>query len=386
MKPFVRGLLSGLGLFLLLAASFIGGYTYHQREFQAQDFPILDQAFTILKSSGLKEPPPDLYLEYGMIRGMMQAYNEPHSYFVDPPQHELSTQQLEGKYGGIGVQMNRDEQGYWVIFPYPDSPAVKAGLLEGDRLLAVDDISVDRETSAETISAAVRGPVGEWVRLSVGRPPDYEALEIEIQRAEVAIPSVTWRLNPDEPRAGVIKVNLMAATTADEIERAIADLQTRQATHFILDLRDNPGGYLTAGVDVARLFLTSGVVLEQQYRDRDVESFRVEKPGPLSDLPLAALINTGSASAAEIVAGALQAYQRAPMIGVHTYGKDTIQLVFVLSDQSSLHLTAARWWIPELQRPLGSIGVQPDILVDPQSDASGVDLVLQAALNYFFGN
>jgi carboxyl-terminal processing protease len=184
-----------------------------------------------------------------------------------------------------------------------------------------------------------------------------------------------------------MEINLIAASTADEILRAVKDLQNRGASHFILDLRNNPGGLLTAGVDISRLFLKDGLVIEQQYRGQPVESFKVEKPGPLADLDLAVLINRGSASAAEIIAGSLQAHHRASLIGSPSYGKDTIQLVFDLQDGSSLHVTAAQWWVPGLVSPISGVGLQPDVLVeagDPNA-AGGPDPLIQAAIQELFG-
>ena len=386
MIKFLRGLLITLSIIFLMSAAFLGGYWYHNQELDSPaSFPLLEEAYSLLIERGLKDPPPAPVLEYGMIRGMLQAYNDPYTVFVEPPAHELQTNELEGKFGGIGVQIKKDIQGNWVLFPIPDGPASKAGIQDGDRLITIGDYQVVSETTAEIIEAAIRGQVGQPLSLTVGRAPDYQAIQFSVIREEIAIPSVTWYIDPAEHRAGIVKVNLMAASTAGEIMKAVKDLQKRGASVFVLDLRDNPGGYLTAGIDVARLFLKDGVVLEQQYRGREVESYPVEQRGSLAEIPLAVLINTGSASASEIVAGAIQAYERAPLIGNHTYGKDTIQLVFELSDKSSLHITAARWWVPELDTPIGGAGLQPDIPVEPATDASGADLVLQAALKYFFG-
>jgi carboxyl-terminal processing protease len=133
------------------------------------------------------------------------------------------------------------------------------------------------------------------------------------------------------------------------------------------------------------LFLEDGAVMQQQYRGQEVRTFEVEKPGPLADLPLAVLINHGSASAAEIAAGALQAHGRAALIGEPSYGKDSIQLVFTLQDGSSLHVTSAHWWIPGLQKVVGAQGLQPDILVDPVGSVEGSDPYLQAAIRRLFG-
>lgn len=367
---------------LLLAGAFFAGYFFDDYLSAGQDFSILQEAHRILIQHGLKDPPGDPALEYGMIHGMVQAYGDPYTSFVEPPQNELQTNSLEGKFGGIGVQLSQDEQGYWVMFPIPDSPASQAGIREGDRLLAVDEMPINPDTPSDTIQSAVRGPVGQIVTITAGRPPDFQPVEYKIKRQEIALPSVTWHLDVSEPGIGIIKVNLMAASTADEIKRAINDLEERGARRYILDLRDNPGGYLSAGVDIARLFLSEGIVMEEQYRGKDVETHTVGEPGPFADLPLAVLINEGSASAAEIAAGALQAQGRAPLIGTHSFGKDTVQLVFNLKDGSSLHVTAAHWWIPELAGPLAGNGLQPDIPVEEKPDESSSDPILQTAVDY----
>jgi carboxyl-terminal processing protease len=164
----------------------------------------------------------------------------------------------------------------------------------------------------------------------------------------------------------------------------VDDLLARNAQVFILDLRDNYGGLLTAGVDTARLFLSEGEIIQQQYRDQEIETFRVEKAGKLMDIPLAILVNHNTASAAEIIAGSLQANQRAKLIGTPTYGKDSIQLVFDLADGSSLHVTSAQWWIPGLSYPLGGSGLQPDIVVEEVAP-QGPDPVIQAAIQSLLG-
>lgn len=382
-KPFLRSFLATLLILSTLTAVFLSGYLARDWLAPAPRLPILNQAHDLLLQNGLKASPPDPALEYGMIHGMLRAYDDRYTVFVEPPQHELQSNALHGSYGGIGVQMSADPDGYWILFPFPDSPAQKAGVQDGDRLLAVDNLTISPGAPADTIQAAVRGPVGTHVNLSIGRAPDYAPQALSIERAEIALPSVTWHIEPGYSWIGRIDVNLIAASTPDEIQRAVADLQASGATHFILDLRDNPGGLLTAGVDIARLFLKEGVVMEQQYRGRPVEPYPVEKPGPLADIPLAVLINQGSASAAEIAAGAIKAHQRAPLIGAQSYGKDTIQLIFELQDKSSLHVTAARWWIPNLDPPLSAgSGLLPDILVEVSSEATPEDAILQAAIKY----
>jgi carboxyl-terminal processing protease len=357
-----------LMLALVIAAvilAFAAGYM-SRGLFATQDYPLLSQAISIIQDNGLKPIPTEPAVEYGMIQGFLQAYNDPYTVFVEPPQNKLQTEQLQGSFGGIGVRMEKDSQGFIRIYPLPDSTSLKAGVLDGDRLLAVEALQITSDTGLDTIQAALNGPVGQKVNVTIGHAPDFAPLKLSIDRAETALPSVTWNLVSEDNRVGIVHVSIIASTTSAEIQKAIADLQGRGASYFILDLRNNGGGLLDAGVDVARLFLKQGLVIDQQYRGKPVQTFNVDKPGPLADLPLVILINKGTASAAEIIAGALRAQERVKLIGTPTYGKDTIQLVFDMPDGSSLHVTAAKWWVPGFPVPL-----QPDVTVadDPNSDA-----------------
>lgn len=376
---FVLTVLVGVAVLL----GFIMGFITHTQLSKTDgSFSILTQAYNILRDQGLKDTPPHPALEYGMIKGMLQAYGDPYTRFVEPIQHELETDDLEGAFGGIGVRMERDIEGHVTLHPFPDSPAAESGILDGDRLLAVDNLTITPEISMETLQAALRGPEGEHVRVTIGHFPAFFPIEIDIKRVRISLPSVTWHLDPGEPRLGVIEINLIAESTPGEVQRAFEDLKTRKAEVFVIDLRDNYGGLLTAGVDTARLFLSNGTVIEQQYRGKDVETYKVERPGSLVDLPVAILINQNTASAAEIIAGALQFNERAKLIGSPTYGKDTIQLVFDLQDGSSLHVTAARWWIPTTT-PLGGYGLQPDISIP--TDGSNTNASIQSAIQMLLG-
>ena len=392
MTTFYKTFFSSLAAGIILVATFFAGYLVRDQQVSGRDFPILIEAKNLLNQYGYHPVPDGPVLEYGMIRGMIQAYNDPYTSFSEPVQHELASNSLEGKFGGIGVQLQEDSQGYPVLIPIPGSPAEKIGILEGDRLVQADELLILAETPHETIQAAIRGKVGTKVVIVIERPPDYHRLEFEIERAEFNLPSVTGYLAPGESRLGIIKVNLMAATTPDEIKATVNDLQDRGALVFALDLRDNFGGLLTSGVDTARLFLMEGQVMQEQYKGQEVKSYSVENPGSLTDLPLVILVNQNTASAAEIAAGALQAQQRAILIGARTYGKDSVQLVFELKDKSSLQVTAARWWIPTATggqpQPLAGVGLQPDIILD-MTELSGqdqsIDPVLQQAIQYLLG-
>jgi carboxyl-terminal processing protease len=181
----------------------------------------------------------------------------------------------------------------------------------------------------------------------------------------------------------VLRINIIAEPTPQELLKAVEQLQQRGATHFALDLRDNGGGLLDSGIETVRLFLDEGTVIEQQYKNKSKQRLEVETPGPLVDIPLLVLVNQNTASAAEIIAGALQAHGRASLIGTHTFGKDTIQFVLELSDKSSLQVTTARWWIPG-RESLSGLGFQADI-PPLENTGSGTDACILAAIQTFFG-
>ncbi len=377
-------LLTLLLMMFSLAAAFTLGYFTHSFLYPAElEFPLLADAYAILRDHALRPLPESSVLEYGMIHGMLDAYDDAYTVFLEPPERELEVNQLEGQYGGIGVDLGRDAENYIVLYPFPEGPAALAGVRDGDRLISIDRQEITPETPMDDAEAELRGPLSQRVQIAIARPPDYLQQEFSIRRQNFPLPSVTWRTVQEEPRLGIIQVNLIAASTSSEILKAVADLQKQGVTHFALDLRDNSGGLLEAGVDVARLFLSDGIVIQQQYRGDNVQDFQVTQAGALADFPLVVLVNERTASAAEIVAGALQAHGRAPVIGTPTFGKNTIQLVFDLRDDSSLHVTAGQWWIPGLVFPSEGGGLQPDIFIPP--DAAGFDPAIQAALQVFFG-
>ncbi|MBM3144442.1 MAG: S41 family peptidase [Chloroflexi bacterium] len=374
--------LSILLLLTALSLTFLAGFFTHALWGSLDtDFPILVEARDILENNALDDLPQAPALEYGMIRGMLEAFGDPHTRFVEPVQTELDNNNLAGSYGGIGATLSRDPEGFILLYPFPDGPAAEAGISNGDRLILVDGVDITPETSTDEAVAALRGPEGDPVSLTITRPPEHREYSFEIVRENIPLPSVTWHTAPADPRLGIVKVNLIAASTAEEIENAVADLKSQGAAYFALDLRGNGGGLVDAGVNIASLFLEDGDILREQYRDKPVHTYEVEKSGSLVDIPLVVLVDANTASAAEIVAGALQAHGRAPIIGAHTFGKDSIQLAFELQDGSSLHVTAARWWIPGLDTDIGENGLTPDIEVAPGEENQ--DIAIEAAIHYF---
>lgn len=387
-RPFQQIVMSRLRyifIFSLVLIGFLGAFLsgfFLNSYFDSQtnDFPVLNQAYNILINHSYISLPGPSSLEYGMIRGLLQSSEDPYATFQEPVQSELESNNLEGSFGGIGVEFTRTIEGNILIFPIKDGPASKAGILNGDQLLKIDDAEINTDSQIDEILAAIRGPVGQSITVTISRDNQESILDFNIRRERIHLPSVTWHIAPENADIGIINVNIIADSTAEEIRKAVKQMKNDGTSKYILDLRDNGGGLLTAGIETARLFLEDGIIIQQQYRGQDVETFKINSPGALSDLPLVILINGNTASAAEIIAGSMQSHGRAPLIGEKTFGKDSIQLIFDLEDGSSLHVTAAKWWIPGLVPPIEEGGLQPDIKVI--QDGSQIDLILHSALDY----
>jgi len=365
----------------LLGAFLSGFFLDSYFDSQVNDFSILHQAYNILINHSYIDLPDASVLERGMIRGLVEASEDPYASFQEPVQHELESNNLQGSFGGIGVEFSYNHDGDLLIYPVANGPASDAGIQNGDHLLMVDQLIINSETHLDDVQAAIRGPVGKSVKITIFRTESESTQKFDIRRESIHLPSVTWRTAAEHPDIGIIFVHIIAESTVDEIKNAVLELEENGASQFVLDLRDNGGGLLTAGVETARLFLKDGIILQQQYRGQGVETFRTRKPGSLSDLTLVVLINHNTASSAEIIAGSLQSHGRAILIGENSFGKDSIQLVFDLDDGSSIHVTAAKWWIPDLIPPIGEGGLIPDIPVTQAEDQ--MDMILNAAVEYF---
>jgi len=370
-------------LFTVMVAlvAFLVGY-YVNNGYTNKQFSIFNQAYQILSQNGLKPMPADSVTEYEMIRGMVKAYDDPYTVFIEPPQHELETQSLEGKYGGIGAALQKDTSGVLRVYPYPGSPAALAGVPAGSELRRVDQLVIQTDTPDDQVVAALRGLVGTKVTIKIKPQENNSELDITIVRSEFGIPSVTWQLVPENPVLGIVKITAISATTPDEVKTAISELKTRGVSTVILDVRDNGGGLVDSGIDLVKLFSPAGSdLMVQHYPKKPVQNIRTVTNGPYFDLPLYVFINGNTASSAEIVAGVLKELHRATVIGKPTFGKDTIQLVFDLKDGSSIHVTAARWSLPGIPAFTAGAGLQPDIPL-PQESPSDADYI-QAVLSDF---
>ena len=303
---------------------------------------------------------------YGAIHEMLLLLDDPYTVFVEPQPRELERDTMRGRFGGIGVTMWRNAEGQMVLSPQDDSPAERARVGEGDILQAVDGQAITDETSIDDVRAWLHGEVDTAVILTISRPPD-PPFDLTITREEIKVPSVTWRVLDQSPDVGYMHIESFTERTNAEVLTSLGELLTeKEISGLVLDLRDNSGGLLDPSVDVASQFLDKGVVLIEIYRDDRERTFPVDEGGIALDIPLVVLVNGGTASAAEIVAGAIQDHERGPLIGESTFGKGSVQLVYDLADGSSLHVTTAIWLTPG-QHQIEGHGLMPDISL-PRGD------------------
>jgi carboxyl-terminal processing protease len=305
------------------------------------------------------------------IRGLV-ADLDPHSAFLDRTQFEDIRSSTTGAYSGVGIEVAADNGMVRVVTPMEGGPAERAGVLAGDRILAVDDIEVDPEKLNETIDR-MRGKPGSTVKLTLARPPESKPLDFSLTRAKVQVSSVKARAL--EPDVGYVRITHFSETTQADLERAIATLKQengRALAGLVLDLRNNPGGLLEAGVGVADAFLNEGVIVTADGRARDARfEMKAEKGDLIDGAPLTILVNGDSASASEIVAGALHDHKRAVLVGRQTYGKGSVQTVVPLSGGGALKLTTSKYLTPS-GVSIHEKGITPDIIVDPKDiEAAG---------------
>jgi carboxyl-terminal processing protease len=341
---------------------------------------LVDEAWQLVDDHFIGTIPSTQTRVYAAIRGMLTTLDDPYTVLVEPPAAKLETDQLRGSFGGIGADLRRDAEGRTLLSPYPDGPAARAGAADGDQLGAIDGEAVLPEQRIDEVEARLRGEVGSMVRLSLVRMG--QAIDVQVDRAEIVPPSTTWRMIDGVPTIGYISIRLFTDRTVDEIRKAADDLRRRGMRQIILDLRDNGGGLLQSAVDVAGQFV-DGVILIEAHRDGSEQPFSAPADGAARDMPLVILVNNSTASASEIVAGALRDHRQAPLIGERTYGKGSVQNVYPLVDGSSLHVTTALWFTPNRAR-LDGQGLLPDIEVKRSADdrAAGRDPVLDRAVTY----
>jgi carboxyl-terminal processing protease len=334
----------------------------------------LEQAIKVIQANYVDSNLDATKLSHGTVQGLVASLNDPFSAYYDPVQYKRLQDSLQGQYSGIGIYLNFSA-GYPVIAgTVPDSPAAKAGLQAGDQILKVGDKDM-KGTTADEATTVIQGPNGTKVTLTIGRKGT--TFPVTITRAEIHIASV--RSAVIGTQVLYVRVYQFGGSTSQEFADALkAGLPG--AKGVVLDLRDDPGGYISAADDVISQFVTSGETFELRDRNGNVERHEVNGTHAAPTVPLVVLVNANSASASEIVAGSLQVHHRAKLVGTTTFGKGSVQLDFPLSDGSDLHLTIKRWYLPN-GVTIDHKGLTPDVAV-PLANASDEFDVTKPSLGY----
>jgi carboxyl-terminal processing protease len=384
----VKSVFLGLWVGVFLACIFAFGFflrdfmdvSYGNVFFQADasaEYGLLLEAQAIIDQVYLREQPDSTTRQYAAIRGVLGVLNDRNTFFIEPPVARSESQVLAGVYGGIGVAVQRSEDGRVLLYPFEDSPALRAGVQQGDVLVAVNREPILASDSQDAIDQKLRGEVKDGNGVLLNLLTDGAERELFVAFDVIRVPSIMWRMVT--PSIGYIHIMRFTNRTPSELSEAYASLiQEATLSGLVLDLRNNSGGLLEEAIQVAGFFLDAGVVTYEVNKTTE-RPYSSPTRGVVTDLPLVVLVNQRTASASELVAGAIQDRNRGILVGQVTYGKGTVQQIYSLSDGSSIHVTSAEWLTPN-RNALDGVGLQPNILMIP--DASGRDVELGEAIRY----
>jgi carboxyl-terminal processing protease len=335
-----------------------------------------------------KEKIQNQNLMYGAVEGMVSALGDPYTVFLPPLENKSANEDLEGKFGGVGIQLGYKDKTLAVMTPLPKTPAAQAGIRAGDLILKITDKKkgVDRDTGGISLNEAVdliRGEVGTQVILKIFREGDKEAMEVTLVRDNIVISSVELEW---VKKVAWIKLYKFSDQLFKDWPKVVGEVRTGNPVGIVLDLRNNPGGYLSGSVMVGSDFIESGVIVRQELANGKTEDYSVDQSRRgLVQEKLVVLVNGGSASAAEILAGTLKESGRAKLVGEKTFGKGTVQQPENFADGSGLHVTVAKWLLPS-GRNIHGTGVEPDMEVKYEAPkeatgSAGSDNQLGAAID-----
>lgn len=339
------------------------------------DFDLFWQVWDQLSATYLDKSALDpTQMVYGAIKGMVASLGDPYTIFLDPEENTQAKEDLNGEFEGVGIQLGFKDETLAVIAPLKDSPAFKAGVRAGDLILKIED----QETMGMTLPEAVkliRGPKGTTIILTLLREGEEEPYVASIVRGTIVVKSVELEI---QDGVAILRLLRFAERTTDEWHEAVEQIALDpEVEAIILDVRNNPGGFLSGSVFIASEFLPDGIVVIQEGTGELRETYRVDRPGRLLLRPMVVLVNGGSASASEIVAGALAVHGRATVVGEPTFGKGTIQEAQDLPGGAGLHVTTARWLLPD-GSSIDETGVTPDVEVEDNPDTEADEQLEQA--------
>lgn len=377
-----------LGAFLLLGASVMAQKSATAEAKSANNLPIEElRAFVEIFdriSSHYVEEVEDKQLLENAISGML-SHLDPHSSYLPPESFEKMEESTKGEFGGLGMEVGTEDGFVKVIAPIDDTPAEKAGIKAGDLIIKLDNKTVKGMNLNDAVKY-MRGKPGSKIVLTIVRAGESEPLEKELTRAIIKVKSVKQRLL--EPGLGYLRISQFQMRTGEDVKNAIKKLEEENKgalRGLVLDLRNNPGGVLNASVDVSNAFLESGLIVYTEGRIQNSKMrFEAKKGDLLKGKPIVVLVNEGSASASEIVAGALQDHKRALIVGRDTFGKGSVQTLLPLNNGAAIKLTTARYYTPS-GRSIQAEGIKPDIVLDlvkvERIERKGFDRVKEADLD-----
>lgn len=318
------------------------------------------QVWQSIQSKYVGRPVDQKTLYYGAVKGLVESLNDPYSVFMDPTVTTDFNNELSGEFEGIGAEIGIKENQLTIIAPLPGSPAEKAGLKAGDKILKIDD----KDTSSMDIDYAtsiIRGKKGTKVTLTILRTGMENPQPITVTRDQIKVNSVTWKM--EKNNIANIQITYFNSDTSALFKKAVNEILTQSPKGIILDLRNDPGGYLSAATDVLNYFIENKTLVIEDLGKGEKQEIKSSDNAPLKGIKTVVLVDEGSASASEIVAGALQDYKIAKLVGQKTFGKGTVQDLQQFNDGSSLKITIARWLTP-LGRSIDKAGITPDYVVE----------------------
>jgi carboxyl-terminal processing protease len=311
----------------------------------------------------------------GVLAGLVQGLGDPYSVYADAETTRRLQEDLTGKFSGVGIEIGMRQGMVTVIAPLPNSPAAAAGVKAGDVIIKVDDTEITPQMTLDEVVTLIRGPEGTKVVLTVLRENVQDVIEIPIVRQQIDVRSVNLRW---EGNIAILSINVFAEDTEKEIAHAAAKIRSRYTRGIILDLRNNPGGVFSIAINVAGHFLPSGTpVVHEVAQNNKREIYHARGPGDLQNIPAVVLVNRGTASAAEILAGALRDQRKVKLVGERTFGKGSVQELKLLRAGASVRLTVARWETPA-GHALSEQGLDPEIKIK-DNPATPEDEVLAQA-------
>jgi carboxyl-terminal processing protease len=342
------------------------------------------QAWDIVHDQYIDQPVDNEALMRGAIDGMLESLDDPHTSYMDPNQFRQANIPLEGEYEGIGAWVDPSGEFLTIVSPMPDSPAEEAGLRPGDEIIAIDGEDM-AGIDGSLVIRRVLGPAGTEVTLTVRREGLDEPFDVTVTRAHITVPSVDGRMLDQN----IAYVNLITFgdRSTPELREALRDLLGQDPDGLILDLRNNPGVDLNTAIEVASEFVADGVIMYEVYGKGERDTYNARRGGLATEIPMVVLINEGSASASEIVAGAIQDHDRGTLVGTTSFGKGSVQNWIPLdNNEGAVRVTIARWLTPD-ERTIHESGLEPDVVVelteedlaaqrDPQLDKA-VELLTQ---------